>query len=348
MLKKKPRVCVAICLISLLMLSACSKSGESEELARTAVETVQRSITKEIKDEVTINGKALIIDAPVELGNILEVSEIQLSFSEERLSRIVDDLIYSKYPNAIKDNSDPYVTNWISSPEAVLSAYLSAKKTGQVDYIDRSRDLECNLCETEHLLEDGFITELIPKGISLSAQAASEVATDFLTEYSCLDFTPWNILAANSNSSTSGYYYISMEASFNGIPICHKSNQGEAGINAYVLLSNEGIFQFGGMLLLEPVEIKSIEQLVPLCEIIGRIKENFSLIFSGDRIEIDKIALKYMPEQTSENTFCLRPAWCFSCTENRTNSDVNGKTEETKLRWEYVFYADDGSFCSLL
>ena len=102
------------------------------------------------------------------------------------------------------------------------------------------------------------------------------------------------------------------------------------------------------MLLLEPVEIKSIEQLVPLCEIIGRVKENFSLIFSGDRIEIDKIALKYMPEQTSENTFYLRPAWYFSCTENRTNSDVNGKTEETKLRWEYVFYADDGSFCSLL
>lgn len=349
MLKKKCIAYAAICLISLLILPGCSKRDESGALTKISVKTIQESTPTQIREDITINGKTLVIDAPVELGNISTVSEIKLVFSEDKLNEAVEKLIYSKYPNAIRDSSDPFVTCWVSTAEATHSVFFSADKAGQVSYIDRNRDLECNLCEVEHLLEDEFITGLTPTNMSLSTQEACEVAADFLADYSCFTFSPWNVLAANNdNYNASGYYYISMEAAFDGIPICHKFNPGEIGINAYALLSNEGIFQFEGLLLLEPVEIKPIEQIVQLDDIIGRIKENFSSVFSGELVEIDKISLEYMPEQIDDSSFCLRPAWCFSCIDTRTESDTAGKGIEHKLNWEYVFYADDGSFCGLL
>lgn len=349
MLKKKCIAYAAICLVFILTIPGCSKAGVPGALSKMSVKTIQESTPTHIREEVAADGKTLIIDASVELGDISTISEVKLIMSEDKLSKIVDKLIYSKHPNAVMDISDPYVTIWISDPETVQSAYFSTDKTGQVSYIDRARDLECDLCEMEHLLEDGFITGLTPTNMSLSTQEACEAAMNFLAEYSCFSFSPWNVLVANNdNPNESGYYYISMEATFNGIPVCHKTNPNESGINAYALLSSEGIFQFGGAVLLEPAEIKPVDQLVPLDEIIGKVKASFNLIFSGELIEVDKISLKYMPEQTEDGSFCLRPAWCLSCTDSQTKSDEAGKEAEIKLRWEYVFYADNGSFCGLL
>lgn len=348
MQKKTSMVYVVICLFSLFILSACSKSGEEKELTQTAVKTVQESTPKEIKDETSADGKKLIIDAPVELGNIMKVSEINLAFSEEKLSKIVDELIYSKYPDAVKNSEDTYTTYWCSSADPSTNVSVVADISGRVSYMDKNRDLSCGLSETEHLLEDGFITELTPSNMNLSTQEAVQEAANFLSKYSCFTFSPWNVMAANnSDPDKSGYYYISMEAAFDGIPICHRTNPGELGIDAYALLSNEGIFQFEGGLLLEPTEVKPVEHLVPLDDIISNVKESFSLLFTGDLVKIDRISLKYAPEQLEEGGVRLRPAWCFSCVDSRNETDAAGNENEIKLSLEYVIYADDGTFCAL-
>ncbi len=341
-------------LLPLLLLTSCkidanSKSNAQniEDISQTK-ENIQVYTPHVIKDEFASQGVTLLIDADVTLGDISTVVMPQLRFSETYMDKMVYDFILRKYPDASMTGSITDQINWSKECDDKLLTSFSVRQSGYLDYIDVENDLSCSLCEVEHLFESNYITDIIPTKMTLSAKEASEKVADFLSDYSCFSFKPWNVLAANNtDSGKSGYYYITLQAFYDGIPVNMKCDQNEGVINACAMFSATEIFQLYGTILLETTDISTIERLVPLENVLDELKNNFYLFSQGETVYIDNISFEYKAQEINDGLINLRPVWCFSCTDIRTKLEPWETVNAMEEKYEILFFADDCTFCGL-
>lgn len=134
-----------------------------------------------------------------------------------------------------------------------------------------------------------------------------------------------------------------MQAICGGIPVSIKSDANASGLSTTVVYSNNGIFQVQGSFLFQDYEKREIEQIAALDSILEKFQLDFSAFSEGDTITVDRISIEYFPEQSKEGSYVLVPVWVLDCTDSRTEK-VLGEEKEIRLKYSYMYRAEDGSF----
>jgi hypothetical protein len=341
--------------LCIVLLSGCaSPVEENEDLPAVLLEsqTVQANTPKQINDIYTSRNKKLIIDAEVEISDLKNLAEVTLSLDESSLQELVDDIVFTEYPNAIEDTGESGERRWCYFENRKPLVELNVNDNGFVSYLNYTKDLSVSMIDGEHLFEYGYITKIMPPQMTITAEEANEVSASLLSMYSCLSYKSFNILAEGSteNSSTSGCYYLLLQAFYEGIPISTKHETNETGVLAGALVSNDGLFQFYGTIPLKVVESKTIEQSIALDSTIAKLKSSFADFALGETINVNRIAFEYFPLSNKNGSISLRPVWSFYCTDTRTkleNSEISAGLSEVATKYISIYFADDGSFCGL-
>ncbi len=332
----------------ILSLAACGKKdheSENNEVNFLSPETVQEKAQSHITAENTSEGKNLYIDADVELGDLKELAETKILIDEETVQKFVDHLVRKQYPEVSegKENSGERVWDYFENGQLIIACSLS--ENGFLNYLNVPEDLNCPYMDGEHIFEYGYMTDVMPPQMNLPAEEAAEQSGQFLNEYSCFSFRPWNILAGDQPDAdaASGCYYISMQAIYDGIPVSVKSEANAAGLSTTVVFSKNGIFQVQGSFLFQDYEKRKIEQIADFDSILKKFQLDFSTFSEGDTITVDRVSIEYFPEPSKENSYTLVPVWVFDCTDRRT--EINqGEEEDIYLKYSYMYSAEDGSF----
>lgn len=347
-MKKKGLMLICM-IVFMISVSACKNNQEepSESYGKIPIIDSENSeysnFPAHITEEIVKNGKELRIDASVEVGDLAGVAEYRLMIDQDKVNAMVRDLVYTKYPDAVIDDSKPEGRNWNYRENDQFCVSLTVSDTGYVNYLDYENDLSTAMVDGEHLFEYGYITESVPTNMRITAEEAVKTAREFCENYSDLSFDAFNVTAADSkDEAASGCYYIMLQASCDGIPISTKHEGNDEGISVLVLLSNAGIFQVGGKIPLMPSKSRELEAIVSLDALVEKVQTEFGLWAVGEAVKINRIALEYFPIADLDGAITLRPAWSFYCMDTR---------EETQgavtLNYVVSYLAEDGSFCGL-
>lgn len=347
MTNKKVLMLIGI-IVSMISVTACKNNqkeiSELEKIPITDNENFEiGNFPTYITEESESNSRKLSIDAYVEAGNLSGVAEYRLMIDQDKANAMVHDLVYTKYPNAVIDDTQPEGRNWNYRENDRVYVSFTVSDAGYVNYQDYKNDISTSMVDGEHLFEYGYITERVPSNMLIASEEAIKIAREFCESYSDLSFDAFNVTAANNADPTaSGCYYIMMQAVYDGIPISTKYEGNGEGIKVLVLLSNAGIFAASGKIPLMPSKSKDIAAIVSLDTLVEKVQTEFALWSVGDAVKINRIALEYFPITNADETITLRPVWSFYCI------DTKEETQGTVIS-NYVvsYFAEDGSFCGL-
>lgn len=338
-----------LCFLIQLHLPGCGAEpyesiGESSQLYETQGDKSSNHVSAEYSNK----DKTLVIDADVGSPTPSDVPEVQLAVSDMYLSRMVEEYVSSKNENLNEIFNDETIFSAAAFDGDNLQLSFSVDKSGYVNYLDVQNDIQCTIHEIDHLYDDGFFTSLIPAGMSITSLDAAEIAARFLETYSCFSYQPWNVLAADAIDGSQGCYYVFLQAKYDQIPIVQKSAANVPGINALVLVSSNGIFQFSGIIMLEPSQEKKVGKIVPLASVIQQFSDDFAKLAIGESISVTNISFCYISEVNNDGLILLKPAWCFNCIDTRTKME-NWETNEGPIIKKYIvaYYAENGSFCGV-
>lgn len=336
-MKLKNLFCIVLCVA--LVLSGCSMANSNEA---PEMDIVLDSISTDGKLRTTFESQeiSVVIDAAVAVPEDSNIKVITLEKDDALANRFIEEQIKEPYPGATSF-SESGRESWtlMDGNNAIFMAGVS--DDGQIDFTDVVNDISAPYLDGSHLFEYGYITSSIPAHMEITASEAAEQLCAFIEPYSSLAFRPWNVLVAQNadRPDQSGYYDISLQAYYNGMPINVKSNIKDTYIRFNGCVSNKGIFFGYGTLLLSLKSEKAIKGFVSLENALETVRENIGFMAYGDSIEISRISLEYIPEITKGSDYLLRPAWVFTCHD----TGADGATST----YEYVIYADDGSFCGM-
>lgn len=348
-MKNIKKIIVIILALLQLLSPGCGQEknepvGESPLSNQAQEDATPNHVTAEHESK----NKKLIIDADIRAANLSNVMEIQLVFSDMYLSRIVEEFVRLKNPYISEISSDESFFSMAAFNDEVLLLSFSANKNGFVNYLDVQNDFQCNIHEVDHLYDDGFFTDLIPVGMSISSLEAAELAASFLEKYTCFSFEPWNVLAADAIDGSRGCYYVFLQANYSQIPVVQKSAANAPNINVLVLISSDGVFQFSGMLLLEPSDERNCGTIVPFTSVTEQFSKDFAQLSLGETITVTNISLCYVSEAYIDGSIILKPAWCFYCVDRRMKLE-SWETNEGPITKKYIvaYYAENGAFCGV-
>lgn len=310
-----------------IFLSGCSMYQRNEDVpALTSSDYLmedfvfeERNISQERQFE---NSKKLIIEATVDTVPADALTNITLNVDNVALKALVDDLCFSLYPQLNESVIDG-ASNWsiVSDNETLVfsfSSYQEGPLAGVARYYDVTRDLNGQMLDGESTYIPHYMTSHIPNGVIFSAEEAGAKITDLLAQYSCFTFTPWSVTAGYDNQKQQGYYYAFMQQHYNGFPV-----YGDEISKVSAFISSDGVFSFGGTILLKEHEQAKLSSTMALDKAIEMFSNNFPVYAIGDSVLCNRITFGYIAN-IQDSEILLSPAWVFECT------DTDSSTETTR------------------
>lgn len=279
----------------------------------------ESDFTESIDVTQRVRGTSLTIHAPVpavseqqfhSLGNVTMESDVQLW---EKMGR---ELLVERYPQLEAELSSGNTDIFLSDPEPyrpLLCFSCSATGVGRLYYDDYLRDLGGrNLDEAETHGLPHYLTSIVPDGMDMTGEEAAQTVAELLSNYSCFQFTPWNVQANFDSEKQQGYYYILLQPEYQGIPVY------ETIPNAYY--SNQGLFASQGLMMLKETGWEPLSSSLSLEQAVASVVNNIPEASFCDSIQCDIVRLGYV-KQEQEGAVTLTPAWVFECSGTQSGQE---------------------------
>ena len=318
------------------LLAVTSFSGCSTQ-AQPAAEATQPPAPERVSvcESVELNGKTLTMDVQVEVPDLTSLEEVTLVFDEELLDKMVAELVHSQYPGLEEGTMDGDRDWSVDTPEQLLFSFSCEDhgfEAGRTGYVDVLRNLNGSDMFDDSLNRwtPYYLTPHIPDNMELTSTEAADVFSDFLGSYSCFDYESWNIVACDA-----GYYQAEMRPLYDGRPVILDQVPFVGAC-----LSNEGIFEFQGIMVLKEQSRKPIEVTMTLEEAVKQFKEDFADDPKGDHTTLNRIYVGYISESYYDETRSLSPAWVFEYSAVRPHLNTG---EEQTQHYTTVYRMKDGN-----
>lgn len=304
--------------LAMSFLAGCSQQN-CEGNAHTQRETE----TVTISEEVQSGESTLVIDTTVEVPDLTSLEEIALCFDEDLLDTMVEELVHSQYPG-LEEHPMDGDRNWSVETEERLLFGLGVTdegwETGRTYYLDVLRDLNGQHAEEDALnsFTPYYMTKHIPDQLEMGSEEAAKTMGEFLAQYSCFSYKPWNVAAVNCRNQpdTSGYYQMRMQPQFEGMPV-----YGHGALLVSACMSAEGVFTFQGIMVLKEQSRKTAEVSMTLEEAVEQFMADFAEDPKGNQVTVDHIKVGYLAEAHYSGNWALSPAWIFEYNAVRPRPD---------------------------
>lgn len=279
----------------------------------------ESDFTESIDVTQRVRGTSLTIHAPVpavseqqfhSLGNVKMEGDVQLW---EKMGR---ELLVERYPQLEAELSSGNTDIFLSDPEPyrpLLSFSCSATGVGQLyfdDYLLEMGGRDLDEAGTHH--QPHYITSIVPDGMDMTGEEAAQTVAELLSNYSCFQFTPWNVQANFDSEKQQGYYYILLQPEYQGIPVY------ETIPNAYY--SNQGLFASQGLMMLKEAGWEPLSSPLSLEQAVASVVNNIPEASFCDSIQCDIVRLGYV-KQEQEGAVTLTPAWVFECSGTQSGQE---------------------------
>lgn len=298
-------------LSAVLAVSLLTDCYGQENAEKTNIQMTKETVT--ISEEVQSGESILVIDTTAEVPDLAALEEITLCFDEDLLDTMVEELVHSQYPG-LEEHPMDGDRKWSVETEERLLFSLGVTdegwEAGRTYYLDCLRNLNGRHVEKDDInsFTPYYMTKHIPDQLEMNPEEAAEAMADYLKQYSCFTYRPWNVAAVNCRNQpgTSGYYQMRMQPQFDSIPV-----YGHGALQVSACLSAEGIFTFQGIMVLKEQSRKPAEVAMTLEEAVEQFKADFSEDHQGNRVTVDHIKLGYLAESHYSGVWTLSPAWIF-------------------------------------
>ena len=336
-------VCLLLsAVLAISCLAGCAQKERTEETDPVQAEKEIVSVTEESQAD----GKTLVIDTTAEVPDISSLEEITLCFDEDLLDTMVEELVHSQYPDLKGGTIDGYRDWSVATEEQLLFSFSCEDEgfqAGRNYYLDVLRDLN-GLDMGEDSLKRWtpyYMTEHIPDKLNMTSAEAAEKLAEFLGQYSCFDYKPWNVAAVNCRNvpDSSGYYQAQMQPQYDGMPVLI---DGVPYVSA--CLSAEGVFNFQGVMVLKEQSRKPAGASITLEEAIEQFKADFVEDPQGNQVTVDRITAGYVAQSHYSGTWTLSPVWIFEYSAVRPRPD---NQEDETYYYTCAYRMDNGSLSSL-
>lgn len=335
---------MAFRLLAVLLAASCLTGCAGQKLAEeTAPVQIEKSIVA-VTEEAQTGEKSLSINASVEVPDLSSLEEITLSFDEDLLDTMEKELIHSQYPGLEEGVMDGY-RNWSVENETGTQLLFGFSceddgfEAGRTYYLDVLRDLNGQDMGEDELNRwtPYYMTEHIPDKLEMNASDAAGVLSEFLGQYSCFDYKPWNIVAVNCRDvpDSSGYYQAMMQPQYEGIPV-----YGDGALDVSACLSAEGVFTFQGIMVLKEHSRKNADAVMLLEEAVEQFKSDYPEIPHRGNITVDRITVGYVADSHYSGKWTLSPAWVFEYSATYTRQD---NQEEAVNYFTCAYRMNDGT-----
>ena len=278
----------------------------------------------------------------MEVPDLSGLEEITLSFDDNMLNTMVEELVHSQYPE-LKEGTMGGYRDWSVATEERLLFGFSVEdegwESGRTHYLDCLRNLN-----GQHVEEDEhnsftpyYMTEHIPDQLEMTPEEAAETMAEYLEQYSCFSYKPWNVAAVNCRSQpdTSGYYQMRMQPQFEEIPV-----YGHGALQVSACMSAEGVFTFQGIMVLKEQSRKAAEVSMTLEEAVEQFKADFAEDPKGNQVTVDHIKVGYLAEAHYSGNWTLSPVWIFEYNAVRPRPD---NQEDTTYHYTCAYRMKNGS-----
>ena len=324
---------ILLLLCAALALSFCTGCSKEQPVETAPASTKSQIIS--VVEQVMVDGKELSMDVQVAVPDLNNMEEIQLTFDESLLDKMVEELVHSQYPGLEEGTMDGY-RDWSVATPGQLEFSLSCQdygfEAGWTGYLDVLRNLNGSDMFDDSLNRwtPYYLTPHIPDNMELTSTEAADAFSDFLSSYSCFDYESWNIVACDA-----GYYQAQMRPLYDGRPVILDQVPFVGAC-----LSNEGIFEFQGIMVLKEQSRKPIEAAYTLDAAVAQFKEDFADNPKGDRTTLNRVYVGYISESYYDETRSLSPAWVFEYSAVRPHLNTG---EEQTLHYTTVYRMKDGN-----
>lgn len=322
-------------MLSFLLTITCFNGCRSR--TEPVMEPTQPAEPKTVSmyESMESDGKTLTMNVQVEVPDLTSLEEATLVFDEELLNKMVEELVHSQYPG-LKEGTMDGDRDWsVATPEQLLFSFScddDGFEAGRTGYLDVRRNLN-----GKDMFDDSlnrwtpyYLTPHIPETLEMTSAEAEKVLSDFLRQYSCFDYEAWNMVACDA-----GYYQAQMRPLYNGRPVILDQVPFVGAC-----LSNNGIFEFQGIMVLKEQSRKTIEVTYTLDEAIEQFKKDFADDPKGDHTTVNRIYAGYISESYYDEIRSVSPAWVFeySAVEPHLNTG-----EEWTQHYTTVYRMKDGT-----
>lgn len=279
----------------------------------------ESDFTESIDVTQRVRGTSLTIHAPVpavseqqfhSLGNVKMEGDVQLW---EKMGR---ELLVERYPQLEAELSSGNTDIFLSDPEPyrpLLSFSCSATGVGQLyfdDYLLEMGGRDLDEAGTHH--QPHYITSIIPDGMTMTGEEAAQTVAELLSNYSCFQFTPWNVQANFDSEKQQGYYYILLQPEYQGIPVYETLS--------YAYYSNQGLFASQGLMMLKETGWEPLSSSLSLEQAVASVVNSIPEASFCDSIQCDIVRLGYV-KQEQEGAVTLTPAWVFECSGTQSGQE---------------------------
>lgn len=268
-----------------------------------------------------VRGTSLTIQAPVPAASEEQLSALGTVRMEadtglwEKMGR---ELLVERFPQLEAELDSGNTDIFLSDPEPyrpLLSFSCSVDGwAGRLYFDDYLRDLGgSDLDDPRTTFQPHYLTSIVPDGMDMTGEEAAQTVAELLANFSCFQFTPWNVQANFDSREQQGYYYILLRPEYLGIPVY------EALPNAYY--SNQGLFAAQGLVMLQETGRTPLSSALPLEQAVASVVNNIPELTFCDSVQCDTVRLGYVVEDEQEEEVALTPAWVFECSGTQSGQE---------------------------
>lgn len=285
--------------------------------ALTAGETLD--ITQQIR------GTNLTIHAPVPTVSAEELSTVWMQADPRLWEKMGRELLMERFPQ-IEEELNSGKTDINVSDEATGNLLLGFDCSadgvaGYLYFVDVQRDLNGSILEdVNDWFQPHYITSIVPDGMDMTAEEAVREVQELLSNYSCFQFTPWNVQAEFDRQKQQGSYRITLRPEYQGLSVYGLRTTPEA------FYSNDGLFCCQGLMMLRESQRAAVQSPLPLEQAIESVVNHIPELASYDTVLCSEIRLGYLAEAGAEEVV-LSPAWVFECSQTKSGEDYTNYFE---------------------
>lgn len=254
-------------------------------------------------------GVGLTIDSPLPSVNPEVYHTITLEVDEEAWRAMGRELVMPRFPQIqgeLNSGTREIIVTDPATGNLLLDFDCAGDGTpGSLHYLDVQRNLNgSGLDDAGSFLKAHYLTPIVPQGMEMTGEEAARRAAELLSDYSCFQFTPWNVQAEYDAQKQQGCYRIALQPEYQGIPVY------DAEVQAFY--SNDGLFSCQGMLLLKECRRTAVGNPVPLEQAIESFVNTIPELTSQSQVRCTAILPGYVAAAEGEEV-TLSPAWVFEC-----------------------------------
>ena len=260
-----------------------------------------------------IRGTNLTIHAVVPEANTETLSTVRMRADTALWKKMGRELVMERFPQiegALSGGETDISVCDEATGNLLLGFDCSADgMAGYLYYVDVPRDLNgSNLDGDGNWFTSHYITSTVPEGMDMTGEEAAQKAARLLENYSCFRFSPWNVQAEYDRQKQQGYYRITLQPEYQGLPVYGSRTASEA------FLSNDGLFCCQGLMMLRESRRMAVRDSLPLERAIESFVNHISELAAYDTVRCSEIRLGYLAQAQGEEVV-LSPAWVFECTK---------------------------------